>query len=38
LNLELDLPDVAFQGASGGEPQAQQQCVTTGDGDCHHRL
>jgi len=36
LDLELDFPDVAFQRASGQEPQGQDYCVTTGDGGYRH--
>ena len=37
LHLELDFPDVPFQGAAGDEPQRQDQRVTAG-GDCRrHR-
>jgi len=36
LDLELDFPDVAFQRASGQEPQEQDYCATTGDGGYRH--
>ena len=34
LDLELDFPDVAFEGAAGQEPQAQNEGATD-DADCH---
>ncbi|OLD03979.1 MAG: hypothetical protein AUI89_00490 [Gemmatimonadetes bacterium 13_1_40CM_3_65_8] len=37
LDLELDFPDVAFQRASGQEPQEQDYGATTGDGGYRHR-